>query len=251
MIPMVDVNLVSQLKSKIFNVYSIPLVWAPLAQGRAKVSVVSDSGAAYRTSAETPNSQKNTNLVGASVFRTGIQFDEPMHNVPRAHTGIHYRNLDDTSVVPPREEAFARMPIRRNVTVEYEIGMWSYRLSDLNNIDRLLSFVEIYNPVLVEYDGDEYRFALEADSPTYNPEPEQRSEKVRIYEFTKSIRVHTFWYLEPIVRTIVTADIEIYNRITSGDVIEDELIEEFLILPKPRKADLQTSTSITSSLTVV
>lgn len=205
MIPYVDVKLAQMVKATYPN---LDVVWRPSSQIRK--GLVESS------------SHSTTNLPGVGIFRSNIIDDQGQNNPYPSKYGENHGYISDSEGT---EYALMTVRRRRYVIVSYELTGYAYKLSDLNDIERLSSFISSYNPVITgSGDGIEYNFNLDDTDTVYDHEVEERTDKVRFYSFTKNFTVNTFWMIEENVRTVLTIDLNTYNTITSGDPLPEDLV---------------------------
>lgn len=203
MIPLIDLAVIQRVKS-IFPVTKS--AWFPSKDGRKSAYVTLNM---------------NAGESGITMFRNNIADHEKGTNLPWAagDGGQRYTTNQDKTE--------SGMQNRFPVTVEYEVSFWTYSQSALNEINRTVVFSPIYEPLLVQYGNNEYRFSLQYKDPNYNFEGDDDLESIRYYNMVYTFNVDAFWLREYNVKLANTALINYYDDITSG-----KLIDTLSIIPR-------------------
>lgn len=198
MVPLVDLGVVSTLK-KSFPNYSV--VWSPTAQAIKAMSVAA--------------SQKNLNFPSISVFRSSEEYADSLNNRPKQTWGTKYKYLtEDGKQVQSLKQKF--------VYAIYDILVASFKLSDINDINRILTFYHWNTPVTITYDTLSCNFMIEYQPPTYDQIYDDHSEKVRYHTLNYQFRVLTQWVEPRIDPTVLEVFNKYYNIVTNGDPVHLE-----------------------------
>jgi hypothetical protein len=118
------------------------------------------------------------------------------------------------------------------VDVEYELAIWSYSSSEMNDLTRELMFSDIYNPVIFVVIGDnEYSFDIELGDPKHSWEAEDKSKTEKRYSLEMNITVlSAFWLKTSKEYLIHKINAKGYEKMTSGEPIE---LCDFQIIKTP------------------
>jgi len=207
MIPLIDVALVNQLR---IAFPAVKMAWMPATLGVRSGHVKADGGPGGRAA--------------VTVFRNSVDRNQQDQNRPQAHTGhpSYQYNVDKSIMVMQR-----RVP----VDIVYELSFWTYSQHELDDLHRALSFLPVYNPVLVVVGGLEYRFAYQLDSaPKLSVEARDEAQTVRMYNMRVDVTVsNAFWSREYDIRTVKEM-YAYYKEITNEQEIT---VDVFHMVPNP------------------
>jgi hypothetical protein len=156
----------------------------------------------------------NAGESGITMFRNNISDHEKGTNMPWAANDGGQRYSSNVA------KTISKMQNRFPVTIEYEISFWTYSQKALNDINRTVVFSPIYEPLLVQYGGDEYRFSLQYKDPKYGFEGDDDLESIRYYNMVYTFNVDAFWLREYDIKLVNTILINYYDAITSGKLID-------------------------------
>lgn len=200
MIPLVDVAAVTRLTS----LFTHPVVWATLES--AKRALASTTG------------QDSSGYTGISIIRSSVTRDVTRSNQPAGFYGGAMKFRDPTSTDINDFKTIVAQK-RSYVVATYDINIFSSRLSDVNEISRVLEFSNFYQPLLVTYDQMEYPFPIVVSDGSFSIVAEDRTEKIKEYNMNLSMSVNTFWFELIEYHTIMTQFIDYYDDMTSGKPI--------------------------------
>lgn len=181
------------------------VIWSPPELARKNLARLSQE-----------RNRNDLGMPGISVFRTGC---------PK-YSDVSFEQTLGSLGWPAGKTAAGDFAILKAVPVqaEYTIQIWCQELSDLNKIERDLSFLDIGNPVYAKircrnYEDEKVEiplhFAADHDDPTYQYEPEEQTGKLLYFGLQTKFYVDCQW---------VKSDI-IY-RIEQINVLYQELLTE-------------------------
>lgn len=200
MIPLVDVSALKMLKDMF---PTIPIVWAPMDNAKKALA--------------THSSEDTIEFTGIAIYRMSVEVDTARTNQPMGYNGnIHKFSADKKSVALQR---------RAYVVATYELNAWSYRLSHINDISRRLAFSAFYEPIEVQVENLLYSFSTEVGDPNLTTNVEDRSDKIKEYNMSLSLRVHTFWVEYMDYSTIHTQFYDFYDELTGGLPVRYDRLE--------------------------
>jgi hypothetical protein len=210
MIPLIDVSFTKFLKTN-FPDYSV--VFAPNELARKRIS--------------TEVSQETTNLPGLSIWRTGIEYDMSRINRPTEHDGHFKKYTNVLGTLYAKTHTYRK----KYVSISYEVSSFSYKLTERNDIERILAFLDIYQTIQFRVESMDYYMTFVSSAPSYSYELEDRNDKIRYYSLTQNYTVYGFWVLGKEFNTILKVISNIYEIMSSGDPVSTELLDTITIIP--------------------
>lgn len=214
MIPLVDVAMTLATKKLLqATIKDLTVVFSPEELARRAIAAA--------------GAEEDSNLPGVSVWRLSTEKDQAMSNKVMADRGIPMQYKSDAAGL---ENALLGHQRRRYVIASYEINCYTKKLSDLNDIERLLTFIDVYNPLTIDIAGVELSFHLEEEAPSYAQTPNDRSEKILEFFMSKIVRVSTFWALDADYRVIHEMFIDYYDSFLDTGLVPNELLDQVHIV---------------------
>lgn len=183
---------------------------------------------ASRQSLAIGEKHSSVGVPGVSIFRTGIAPDGQRYNQPAAAQYGHpvVRSSDNKT-----ENRFLTIP----VVAEYTAVGWSRALSDVNAIEREMWFSTRYKVLDSNIPTDEpdnyRRWFISVSPPTYQQNIQESSGQIIWYSVSQRYLVYSEWIHTtnlPLVNEII---INIYDQVTSGEPIDQDLLNTITVVP--------------------
>lgn len=166
--------------------------------------------------------QENVGIPGLTVFRTDTQVEEGRNNRPMAAVGQNFGDKTPRDMVT----LVQGIPIR----AEYTLLAWADNQQDMNTIDRILHFCDVYQTVSTEIQGWDFEFPINRLSSGYETFGNDKTGLINWFCTEKKYEVNTDWLRTSAVKQIQTISID-FKRILNGNVIDPVDIESIIVQP--------------------
>ena len=139
--------------------------------------------------------QANVGIPGISIFRTACTFDPSRFNQSAAWNQRGFQFADNTDGKTTNQ--LLKMP----VIAHYTAVAWARDLSTISFMERILTFLRIYNPVTITINtsspsiSNSFDFQLEDTDPLYSRNTKKETGEILWYNFSKDFMVPTNWVL--------------------------------------------------------
>ena len=202
--------MVALIKSKMLR---YPVVWGHPDSSREALARILQAGG-----------ENKIGIPGATVFRMGARRSETFNN-PLVQWGWpHGRTAEGDYLETPSI----------GVKADYAVVMWARELSDLNELERELWFMDSYETVefnikTLDAEGNPVNHPLAMpimgdESVSYDSDRGSADKNPLWFSVRRNFEVDAFWLKSRIDPQILEIDVT-YKLITSGDPVDDELIK--------------------------
>lgn len=202
--------MVALIKSKMLQ---YPVVWGHPDASREALARILQAGG-----------ENKIGVPGATVFRTGARRAETFNN-PLAQWGWPNGRTADGDYINTQTIG---------VKSDYAVVCWAREISDLNEMERALWFLDSYGTVAfnvktVDAEDNPVSYPIEMpvmgdDSVIYDCDRGSVDKKPLWYSVRRNFVVDAFWCLSNIDPQILEIDVT-YKLITSGDPVDDETVD--------------------------
>jgi hypothetical protein len=228
MISYTDVAMVAFLTS-LFNAY--PVVYAHPDVARQRLAAAAQT-AATSLITETPGTNTNippnmdltVGFPGVAVFRTSVAKFQPKATMPMADTG--YRTSG------PINNNF-RFQKTIPVNVWYSVECYARKQSQINDMERILWFSDVYQEIELTVPANAYgpelhpKFYMAGQDQSYTQGFNKDTGLPQWFQISKKFRVESQWIVGTEIPIINSVSVGFYENITCGGVITPTLIEQF------------------------